>query len=76
MSFKSKSKYENPLDILFYKIGDVISPIFYALNLTANHLTIVGLLLGLISLYYLYINNLKLFGSGSKEKTLPDLPTS
>lgn len=62
MSFKSKSKYENPLDILFYKIGDVISPIFYALNLTANHLTIIGLLLGLISLYYLYINNLKLFG--------------
>ena len=62
MGFKSKIQYENPLDLLFYKIGDIISPIFYALNLTANHLTIIGLLLGLLSLYYLYVNNLLLFG--------------
>ena len=72
MSFKSKLQYENPLDLLFYKIGDVISPIFYALNLTANHLTIIGLLLGLLSVVLVYgivknfhlVENFKAFGIG------------
>lgn len=50
---KIDSKYENPIDIIMYKISAHIEPYFLKLNMTPNHITTLSLICGLLCVYYL-----------------------
>ena len=54
---KIDKNYENFLDNLFIDISEYISPFFKCLNFTANDITSLSLLFGLIAVYLLYTNN-------------------
>ena len=44
----------NFIDIIFYKISDIFIPILYKYNISPNCITIIGVIIGLLSSYYLY----------------------
>jgi phosphatidylglycerophosphate synthase len=54
---KIKAKYENDIDNFFIEISEILSPYFKKLNMTANDITTLSLIFGLISIYYLYIDS-------------------
>lgn len=54
-------KYENIFDLIIKKTFDNIYPLFKKLNITPNHLTLIGFICGLLGAYYLYKNNLTYF---------------
>jgi phosphatidylserine synthase len=54
-------KYENIFDLIIKKTFDNIYPLFKKLNITPNHLTLIGFVCGLLGAYYLYKNNLTNF---------------
>ena len=56
MTSKTDPKYENPIDNIFYKLSEPIMPILYKLNITPNHVTLLGNIPGILSSYYLYTN--------------------
>tara|TARA_Y100000739_G_C20428101_1_gene382088 strand:+ start:53 stop:628 length:576 start_codon:yes stop_codon:yes gene_type:complete len=61
MSSKISNKnFDNVFDNLMYRLSDKISPILYKYNITPNQITILGIISGLISCYYLYIDELHL----------------
>ena len=47
-SRKLPSKYENPVDLFFITIAEAINPIFYKIGFTANGITTLSLIFGLI----------------------------
>lgn len=52
---------ENPLDVVLYNFAiKVTNPIFYKMKLTPNWLTSFGFIIGLISVYMLYIDKIYL----------------
>ena len=57
---KIHSSLQNPIDAVFYTIAHKLNPLFYKLGFTPNILTTISLIFGLLSVYYLYINNSKL----------------
>tara|TARA_B100000683_G_scaffold257889_1_gene279887 strand:+ start:3409 stop:3984 length:576 start_codon:yes stop_codon:yes gene_type:complete len=54
---KLQNKYENPIDNVIYSVVEILDPIFYKLNFTPNIITTLSFITGLLSGYYLYINN-------------------
>lgn len=50
---KIDDKYENPIDIIAYKICEYLDPIFYKLNFTPNNITTLSLIFGLLSVYFI-----------------------
>lgn len=54
---KFPENMENPIDNLIISVGRTIYPLFQKLNLTPNLLTLISLILGLLSAYFLYIGN-------------------
>lgn len=61
MSSKTDSKYENPIDNIFYRLSEYIMPTLYKLNITPNHITLFGNIFGIIAAYSLYKNKLTYF---------------
>ena len=53
---KINSKYENPIDNILISICEKIAPFFNKLNFTANKITTLSLLFGIISIIFLYEN--------------------
>ena len=51
---KIKSKYENDIDNILIDLSEYLSPYFKNLNMTANDITTLSLIFGLISIYCLY----------------------
>ena len=58
---KIDRKYEDFFDNIFIDITEYISPFLYATGHTPNILTTYSLLLGLLSSYFLYNDNLLVF---------------
>lgn len=59
MTTKVEDKYLiNFIDNIYYNISDKFLPILKKYNIKPNHITIVGIITGLISCYYLYEGNL------------------
>lgn len=61
MSSKTDPKYENPIDNIFYRLSEYIMPTLYKLNITPNHITLLGNVPGILSAYFLYKNELTYF---------------
>ena len=53
-SRKLPSKYENPVDLFFITIAEAINPLFYKLGFTANGITTLSLIFGVLFNYYYY----------------------
>lgn len=51
---KIDAKYDNPLDIIHYRISEKISPIFWKLGFTPNMITTLSNISLGVSLYYIY----------------------
>jgi phosphatidylglycerophosphate synthase len=51
---KIPNSQENPIDVANIWIADKISPAFRHINLTANHITTLSLIFGIIALVFLY----------------------
>lgn len=51
---KIPNKFENPIDILLSKLADKISPYFYSLNFTPNHITTMSVIFSICCIYTLY----------------------
>jgi CDP-diacylglycerol--glycerol-3-phosphate 3-phosphatidyltransferase len=60
ISKKIKDSIDNPIDICIYKLADIVSPFFYKLGFSPNMITFIGLIIGLISAYFIYKNNILL----------------
>jgi phosphatidylglycerophosphate synthase len=58
---KISSSRENPIDILNIRLADFLCPLFKKINLTANNITFLSMIFGLISIFYLYKHNWKMF---------------
>lgn len=54
---KIPSEYENPIDDIIIEIGDNLSSHFKSIEFTANDLTSISFIMGLISVYNIYHNN-------------------
>lgn len=52
---KLPRELENPVDDILITIADNTDGIYRKLNMTANHLTTISLILGILAAYYLYI---------------------
>jgi phosphatidylglycerophosphate synthase len=61
MTKKIPDELDDPVDNLFYKLCDKLSPYFKKTNHTPNIITTYSLLTGLLSCYALYKNNIILF---------------
>lgn len=53
---KIEDKYENPIDVLAYKLCTYIEPLFAMIKATPNNITTISLLCGLLCVYYMNIN--------------------
>lgn len=51
---KIEDKYENPIDVVAYKLCDVVDPVFEAIKATPNQITTLSLILGLLCVYYMH----------------------
>jgi hypothetical protein len=60
MSSKIHNDYENPIDKVFINICELLCPFLYRLNFTPNMITTVGLLFGMVCIYYFYMDNIRL----------------
>lgn len=58
---KIPREYENPIDDVLLDWCENMAPYFYKHNMTPNHITTISLILGLISVYFLYYDYVKLF---------------
>lgn len=54
---KIPPELENPIDNIFYDIADKTDTPYRKLNMTANHITTLSLIFGLLSAQQLYIGN-------------------
>lgn len=52
---------ENPIDIFFYKLCGIVSPLFKSLNHTPNIITTYSLIIGVMAVYYLNIGDVNMF---------------
>lgn len=50
---KLDDKYENPIDVLSYKLCEIVDPAFAAVKATPNHITTISLIFGLLCVYYM-----------------------
>ena len=57
---KISKTYENPLDTFIIDIGQKLSPIFYRYNMRPNHITTIGNIFGIMSIYNFYKKNYKI----------------
>ena len=56
-SLKFPPEYENPIDNLIINNGKLLYPIYRKLNFTPNHLTLISMVTGIISVYLFYKKN-------------------
>lgn len=56
--YKYKKNYENPFDKIFYLMVNPILPFFKILGFTANKITTLSLIFGLVSIFFLINENL------------------
>jgi hypothetical protein len=61
MCRKIEKKYENPFDNILIDLCEYCSPFFHKLNFSPNDITTLSLIFGILSIYFLYKNNLVLF---------------
>ena len=54
---KIPSKYENPLDNLIIELAVLLNPYFKKMGLTANGLTAISGIFGLLTVYFIYKSN-------------------
>lgn len=59
---KLDSENENFIDNILIDISESVSNLFFNLNFTPNMITTLSLITGLLSVYFLFINNIFLFG--------------
>jgi phosphatidylglycerophosphate synthase len=60
---KVPQELENPIDNIFINLSEKIAPLLYKLHITPNDITTLSFISGLISIYYLKKNNMKLFAT-------------
>ena len=59
---KIPPEYENCIDHQLISFADTLCPLFKKLNFTANGITTLSLIFGLLSIYYLYKDQIYVFG--------------